>query len=141
MQDYWKLDIETVLMILENYQELSTGAKPESPDGYENPETKRTGSGCHAPFEGSCLLCAEVSRRVKRCGLDGLIVCLRYGLIGWSKPKTPENIAEEWLIPLDDIYRKTNKVAYYCCGRRCRKESYEDWKHQKHYRKVALKCP
>ena len=122
--DYWKLDLDAVIMILENYRELSTGANPENPAGYDNPETGRVGGSVRAPFENSCMLAAEVARRVRRCGIDGFIVEERYGLVGWSYPKEPETISQERGIVLNDIYRKINRVAYYCCGRRCRKETY-----------------
>lgn len=135
MQDYWKLDYQTVCMILENYHELATGAQPESPPGFDNPETKRTGVSNHGWFENSCLLAAEVASRVKRCGLDGMLVEERYGL-DWTAPKLESQISAERGIKIDKIHASINKVIWYCVGRKRKRISYEDWKKGKHYRKT-----
>jgi hypothetical protein len=133
--DYWKFDHDTVMMILENYQELSTGAKLESPDGFDNPETKGTGVGHHGWFEGSCMLAAEVARRVWRCGKDGMIVEERFGLRGWDSPKSEELISQKRSIPIEDIQWSIDRVTFYITGRIPRWETtekrkgieYQDW--------------
>jgi len=135
LTNYWRLDHDTVMMVLEHYHELSTGGKPENPPGYDNPETKRTGTGCHASYEEMGMLCATVCHRVRRCGTDGMLVEERYGLNLMTAPKNEEQIAQERNIPAEDIYRRINKVTWYCVGRWARKESYEEWKKLKQYRK------
>jgi len=133
--DYWKLDHDTVLMVLENYQELSTGAKPESPVGYDNPETKRTSVGRHGPFEGSVMLAAEVARRVKRCGLDGMLCEERYGLRVGSLPMDYDQIAVERFMDSFEIFLAVERVTHYITGRVPRWEAtekrkgieYKDW--------------
>ena len=128
--DYWRLDYDTVLMVLENYHDLATGAQPggmTSSDG--NPESQRATS-YHAPFESSCMLAAEVARRVRLCGIDGMICEERYGLTMVSKPKTVEQIAEARCIDVRIISRSITRVTWYCTGRNLRKLNYEQFKNQ-----------
>ena len=128
--DYWRLDHDTVMMVLENYHDLATGAQPGGMTSNDagNPESQRVNSSYHAPFENSCLLSAEVARRVRLCGLDGMIVEERYGLNLMAKPKTVEQIAEARRIEVTLIVQRIKKVVWFCVGRNLRRESYEEWK-------------
>ena len=133
--DYWRLDHETVMMVLENYHDLATGAQPGSNRDDGNPESQRAGSSYRAPFENSCCLAAEVARRVRLCGLDGMICEERYGLNLMAQPKTVEQIAEARRIDVNLISLRISKVTWFCVGRNLRVESYEDWKTGKRYRR------
>jgi hypothetical protein len=144
MQDYWKLDYKTVCMILENYHDLSTGARLGGSDG--NPESQKTGNVPHGPQEEMGMLCATVCHRVRKCGLDGMLVEERYGLNYLKSPKLEEQIAEERLIKLSDVFSRINKVIWYCVGRRAKRDeqgrplSYEDWKVTRKYRRKEPVC-
>ena len=134
--DYWRLDHDTVMMILENYHDLATGAQPGSTSNDAgNPESQRVNSSYHAPFENSCCLSAEVARRVRLCGLDGMICEERYGLNLMAKPRTVEQIAEARRLDVALIVQRIHKVTWFCVGRNLRPESYEDWKQGKRYRR------
>ena len=130
--DYWRLDRETVMMILENYHDLATGAQPGGIAIEDsNPESQRTSEGRHGPFENSCMLAAEVSRRVRLCGLDGMICEERYGLNLMAKPKTVEQIAEARRIDVALISQAINRVTWYCCGRNIKRISYYEFKNHR----------
>ena len=133
--DFWRLDHEIVMMILENYHELISGAKLYSTSDDSNSETQRANHSYRADFETSCLLAAEVSRRVRLCGLDGMICEERYGLNPLCVPKPVEKIAEERRIDVTLIVHRINKVAWYCVGRNLRKETYEEWKNLQRWRR------
>lgn len=134
MEDFWKLDHDTVILILEHYHDLATGARLVNDVG--NSETR--GDSSHTVFEESCMLAAEVARRVRRCGQDGMIVEERYGLNLMAAPKDVEQIADERVMLDTEIYRIIKKVAWYCTGRNAKQQDYEDWKAGRHYRRKNL---
>lgn len=133
--NHWHFTRDDVEMVLNNYYDLATGAQLNNSTTTNNPESQRGYTSCHATYEESCMLAAEVCRRVRKCGLDGLLVEERYGLKGKTTPKTIEQIADERDLKDDDILRRINKVIWYCCGKKPKELDYEHWKRLKHYRK------
>lgn len=123
--------------ILENIHTLRRGEWPDSiPSGYT---ALPGGHSQRAPFENPCLLAAEVSIRISRCGMDGYLVEEKY-YNGLSE----DEIARKRHLPINRIIRTINKVVWYVSsGRvprwkdtRWRKgQTYEEWKHNKLYRR------
>jgi hypothetical protein len=133
--DLWAFEFDTVQMVLEHYHDISVGVSQRSLTTYDNPESKRTGTNSDASFVITCMLAAEVARRVRRCGQDGMIVEERYGLNLMAAPKTIEQIADERVMLDVKIYRIINKVIWYCTGRNLIEQDYEGWKRGKKYRR------
>jgi hypothetical protein len=136
MDDLWKLDHDTVVMVLEHYHDLATGAQPTT--GEEKPENKNPMSAARAPFESPCMLAAEVARRVRRCGQDSYLVEERYGLNMMASPKTIEQIADERGLLDTEIDKRINRVIWYCVGRKAKSEEYWQWMRDKKYRRKPV---
>lgn len=136
MDDLWRLDHDVVIMILEHYHDLATGAQLAT--GEEKPEYKNLSGNARAPYEGSCMLAAEVARRVRRCGLDGYLVEDRYGLNLMASPKTIEQIADERALLDTDVERRINRVIWYCVGRKVKPMEYWQWLRDKKYRRKLV---
>jgi len=69
-----KSNIKGVILALQNLKELRRGESIIQDLSYlERPLVIRT-RGKHAMFENSCLTIAEIENRLKKCGLDGLLL-------------------------------------------------------------------
>jgi hypothetical protein len=124
---------------------------PELRDGiwpgdmpYDKVEIRGKQYSCRAPNENISLILAELSRRVMRCGTDGLLVEQR--MLG----KSEEEIARERYLKVNYIENCVSKVLWYCAsgnypmwwtkrdneGNIKRQGlSYEDWKRRQFYRR------
>ena len=122
-----------VLWILHNYQTLQSGQMPQKE------ESVRHVFSYHAPFEHPCQLAAEISIRVKRCGLDGLLVEARFGMFGGGY-ETDWQLAQRRHLPIDDIHSRINRVTWYITGPDIKQESYDDWKRENRFRQI-LRVP
>jgi len=99
-----------VKRILFDYHSLSRGMFVNQIH-YENVGIKVPHIG-RAGFEAACLLAAEIGVRVKRCGMDGLLV---EAVFMRSENPIPESvIAREYGIL--DVHRRINRVVAYCTG-------------------------
>ncbi len=115
---------EDVEYILSHYQELRCGIDPD-PQPVEC--GARVTSRYHAP--GIILIewAGEIGARVKLCGIDGLVVELRYGM-HTGAPMTEAEIERTRHIPLYEIGRRINRVKWFCVGQKRKRESYEAWR-------------
>ena len=96
--------------ILNDYYSLSRGMFVNQIH-YENIGIKVPHIG-RAAFEAACLLAAEIGLRVKRCGMDGLLV---EAVFMHSEEPIPEStIAREHGI--FDVHKRINRVTAYCTG-------------------------
>jgi hypothetical protein len=134
--DLWTLDYDTVVMILDHYHDLAVGAQLST--GEEKPEYKNLSGNARAPYEGSCMLAAEVARRVRRCGQDGYLVEERYGLNLMASPKTIEQIADDRALLDTEIHKRIKRVIWYCVGRKAKTEEYWQWMRDKKYRRKPV---
>lgn len=145
MSDYTpktlSFDRNGVEWLVDHAPELRDGIWPGDMP-YEEVEIRGKRYGSRTPIQA--LILAELSRRVMRCGMDGLLVEQR--MLG----KTDEDIARDRHITLGQIRNGINKVLWYCASGeypmwwtvRDRKGNikrqgieYEDWKRQKLFRK------
>ena len=120
-----------VSWILNNYNTLRCGVMP---DHIPAELGTRLPVSTQARFTFCCEMAAQVYIRVRKCGRDGLIVKVVYGM-GEERPKPDRVLSREWHISLSEIWRTVNKVKWYCVGEDDNPLSYEDWKKMKPYRK------
>lgn len=142
-RDYLPRDITfdrpCIEWVWENIKDLQSGIWPASrPSGYTDVHAHVQRGILHAPFETACLVAAEVEMRAKKCGLEGYLVEDRY-IRGLSE----RDIARERGLRVNDVYRRINKVLWYCASGKTPRWldtmkrpglSYEEWKRQKSYR-------
>ena len=121
---------DEVLWILYNYHALSYGDIPK--------EREQVGSfvrNFRAPYETACIMAAEVCVRVKKCGVDGMLVEEKFGLLtGYSQ--TEKEIGRRRQMYVDDVYNRINRVTWYCTGINIKKQSYEGWKRENRYKRI-----
>lgn len=123
---------EAIDFILDHYQELRCGIDPEP----ASPECEgRAASRYHAPGLVLIEWAGEVGARVRLCGIDGLLVELRYGMRG-GDPLTEAEIERTRHIPLFQVLRRINRVKWFCVGKRRKCEPYEAWRQQSHDRRI-----
>jgi len=122
---------DEVLWILHNYQTLRQGIMPARRE-----ESLRHVFSYHAPFEHACQLAAEVAIRVQRCGLDGLLVEERFGMLGEKPSQTEWQLSQQRHLPVDEVRSRVNKVTWYISGPNIPEVSYDDWKRENKFRQV-----
>jgi len=103
---------DAVKFILENYKTFQSGIWG-NPGAAADAGIPIKNQGHRAPFEAPVIYAAEIARRVKLCGTDGMIVEERYGLKG--EPKEPKDIYNERKITVAHILYTSDKVTLYCC--------------------------
>lgn len=99
-----------VKSVLYNYYLLSRGVMVNHGQE-ENPGIRVPHIG-RAPFEAACLMAGEVGLRVKRCGLDGMLVEAVF--MHTEEPRREDGIAREYGIL--DVHKRINRVVAYCTG-------------------------
>jgi hypothetical protein len=75
-----------------------------------------------APFETPVLLAAEVTSRLDRCGLDGVIL---KAIVMWGE--MPEALAKGLNMGCADVLRRRERALQYISGWRRRLVSYKDY--------------
>lgn len=129
-------DIDSVRWVIENYAVLSHGNWPD-PKNDQSSGVRKPGVSHHAPFESPCIIAAEIARRVRVCGEDGLLVQLYSGML-IGEPIPAEKMVYNYRLASNtaDIYRRINKVAWYCTDEEYSMGlTYQVWKHFKRYRR------
>jgi hypothetical protein len=120
-------DIDTVRYVFEHYTTLSHGKWPD-PKNNDDAGIRQKGGTFHAPYEDPCLFCGEIGRRVKQCGSDGLTVEIIYGMllgVAWGV----DLYCDMYHHNRDDVYRRINRVAWYCTdGEWSKRLPYDEWK-------------
>lgn len=121
-----------VKMVLYNYTELSSGIYPaQMLSRFDNVGIRVPPIG-RASFESACLLAAEIGLRVKRCGIDGMIV---EAVFMRGRLNTESSIAREYHIDQYDVHRRINRVCSYCEGNDIKSETYEEWRQKNRFKK------
>jgi len=108
-----------VKYILYHYWEFASGIWPD-PKNDENVAVK--GLWLKAPFVDACEFAAEVALRVKRCGLDGLLVETIFMRNG---TRSEDDVAKEYHIK--DVHGRVNRVVRYCADEINIKKDYKAW--------------
>lgn len=113
---------------------LRSGQWPSiNPSSYTDWASVSDRANPHAPFETAVMVALEAQLRAAKCGLDGYLVEEKY-IVGL----TEEEIARKRHMEVWDVERRINKVLWYCAsGRNQRKETYEEWKKLRKYRRRA----
>jgi len=102
---------------------------------HEEYYTKRvTQAFPHAHFEAACLLAGEVANRIKRCGIEGILVEERYGLKNGTEPMLEDDIAKTRRMHPLQVRRIIKKVINYCAEEDMMGLSYGEWKRKKNYK-------
>jgi hypothetical protein len=78
-----------------------------------------------AGFEGACEVAAEIAIRVRRCGLDGMLVEAVF--MREDSPRRESEIARQYHLEVWDVHRRINRVCAYCEGENARAEDYQTW--------------
>jgi hypothetical protein len=94
----------------DHYKELSEGIWPPNPGGSAYIGGNKKGISCEGNFVKPTIIAAELSRRIKRCGMDGFLV--EEVING----KDEERIARERHLDINYIQRRINKVLWYCAS-------------------------
>ena len=113
-----RLTFSEVEYILIHYGDYASGNWPD-PKSSDNlcVQTSRL----RAAFEAPCEIAAEIALRVRRCGLDGLLV---EAMFMSGAMLTDDTIEKKYALP-DTRYR-VNRVILYCVEGR--NEPYDNWR-------------
>lgn len=123
-----------VVWILNNHKILSRGEWPD-PKNEEYYGKRINQAFRHAYFENPCLLIAEVHNRIKKCGLEGILVEERYGLRNGSEPMLEDEIARIRRMDFKQVRRIIKKVINYCASEDMMGLSYGEWKRINKYKR------
>ncbi len=125
-----RLNYDDIMYVLEHYVTLSKGMWPEPK--VDDTGIRRPGVIYNATFETPCIIAAEVARRVRVCGEDGLIVEVMFGMLT-GRPVRVLELAQTRRISIEKIYRKLHKVVWYCTDAVFQTgQTYEEWKRSTH---------
>ena len=119
-----------MVWVLNHHKILSAGEWPD-PFSEEYYSKRITHALPHAYFENPCLLIAEVHNRIKRCGLEGILVEERYGLRNGTEPMLEDEIARVRRMDFKTVRRIIKKVINYCASEDMMGLSYEEWKRKR----------
>ncbi len=140
MRGVWNFSRRQVQWVLDNFPDLREGIWPD----FEQAECYGRGTlvSARAAFESAAMLAAELGCRVKMCGLDGLLVEERYGMVT-DVPKLEAVIARERHLDLYEVVSRILRVSWYCTSERGtdgarRRQSYEDWKRETRHHHRAV---
>ena len=136
-------DRPQVEQILEGIHELREYGWPVAESSYTELPTVQHKSFPHAPYEMSCMIIAEVLRRVAKCGLDGYLVEDKY-----LNDLTEEEISQKRELYIGTVYSRINKVLWYVASGKAPGwmdtrwrwgMTYEKWKGNNcHFRKKVI---
>lgn len=125
MHNLWRFQRDDIMLILDYFSDFRQGYVVQKAENFET-LCKKSNIATRAPFEEACLLAAEIHARVCVCGLDGMLVEECYGMN--AKPaRTLEEISHDRHIIITDVWRRINRVMWFCVGRRRRHISYQEW--------------
>ena len=113
---------EHVTWALEHLRELEAGHWPRNPaeTGYTDVQGPRRGHGAY--FEAPICLAAEITARLGKCNIDGILArqCLADG---WDE----QTLAELMHTDIYRIRKRVRRVVLYCSGWRRRKVTYSEF--------------
>jgi hypothetical protein len=120
-----------VKYILYHYYQLSRGKFPD-PEVSERLSISTPGQG-RAGYEAACLMASEVGLRVRKCGLDGMIVEAVF--MGQQGLRKESEVAKEHHLDEADVHRRIRRVVAYCEGFDTREEEYEEWRKENRFKR------
>lgn len=108
----WSFPPEVVDAVLDHYSDLSSGQGIDiNVECYGNSPSYNS----HASFEEFSSLAAELARRIKKCGLDGILTERRYGIPN-MKPQSCDQLADERCMDAEEIRKAIESVKGYITG-------------------------
>jgi len=136
-----RFKVQEALWLIQNLLILERGQWPPEASNYIDMVSRKTGRS-RAPFETAAQFYAEITDRLEKCGIDGLIL---EAIESWGKSE--ESMAKYLKMPIWSIRKRAkSSLGYVASGparrwhdtRRRAAESYEEFKKRRKKPKVRL---
>ena len=126
-----KLNKEGVILVLTYLKDLRQGERIDQHLSYlERPLAIRQG-GHEPPFMNSVLLAGEVEVMLKKCGIDGFLCKVHYGL-----DESKESLSKDLGLSLDEVDRGIRTALKYISYKWPKEQGYREyrWRRKEAYR-------